>query len=117
TDPVKIDNAWHVLQIANIEAGEVQPLAQLKDSLKKEIALQQASEKFADLSTKLTQLSSSERDTLQPLADALELEIRHVSGVGQMALLSKEQAGEHAAIDSKDAAAFESGRVRETLFS
>jgi len=117
TDPVKIDNAWHVLQIANIEPGQVEPLAQLKDSLKKEIALQQASEKFADLSTKLTQLSSTERDSLQPLADALELDIRHVSGVSQTALLSKEQVGDNAAAGSKDAAYFESGRVRETLFS
>ncbi|AHG63963.1 SurA N-terminal domain-containing protein [Advenella mimigardefordensis] len=117
TDPVKIDNAWHVLQIANIEPGEVQPLAQLKDTLKKEIALQQASEKFADLSTKLTQLSSTERDSLQPLADALELEIHHVNGVSQTALLPKDQVGDNAAADSKDAAYFESGRVRETLFS
>ncbi|RZU00208.1 peptidyl-prolyl cis-trans isomerase D [Advenella incenata] len=117
TDPVKIDNAWHVLQIANIEPGQVEPLAQLKESLKKEIALQQASEKFADLSTKLTQLSSTERDSLQPLADALALEIRHVSGVSQTALLPKEQVGDNAAIGGKDAAYFESGRVRETLFS
>lgn len=117
TEPVKIDNAWHVLQIANIEQGEVQPLDQLKDTLKKEIELQQASEKFADLSTKLTQLSSTERDSLQPLADALQLDIRHVSGVGQEALLPKEQAGENAAVESKDASYFEVGRVRETLFS
>lgn len=117
TDPVKIDNAWHVLQIANIEPGQVEPLAQLKESLKKEIALQQASEKFADLSTKLTQLSSTERDSLQPLADALALEIRHVDGVSQTALLPKEQVGDNAAIGGKDAAYFESGRVRETLFS
>ncbi|HBP30359.1 MAG: SurA N-terminal domain-containing protein [Advenella sp.] len=117
TDPVKIDNAWHVLQIANIEPGQVEPLAQLKESLKKEIALQQASEKFADLSTRLTQLSSTERDSLQPLADALALDIRHVGGVSQTTLLPKEQVGDNAAIDSKDAAYFESGRVRETLFS
>ena len=117
TDPVKIDNAWHVLQIARIEPGEVEPLDRLKDSLKKEIQLQQASEKFADLSTKLTQLSSTERDSLQPLADALQLDIRHVSGVGESALLPKEEAGDNAAIDSKDASYFESGRVRETLFS
>jgi peptidyl-prolyl cis-trans isomerase D len=117
TDPIKIDNAWHVLQIANIEPGQVQPLAQLKESLKKEIALQQASEKFADLSTKLTQLSSTERDSLQPLADALAVDIRHVGGVSQTALLPKEQVGDNAAAGSKDAAYFESGRVRETLFS
>jgi len=117
TDPVKIDNAWHVLQIAKIEPGQVEPLAQLKESLKKEIALQQASEKFADLSTKLTQLSSTERDSLQPLADALALDIRHVGGVSQTALLPKEQVGDNAAMGSKDAAYFESGRVRETLFS
>ena len=117
TDPIRIDNAWHVLQIANIEPGQVQPLAQLKESLKKEIALQQASEKFADLSTKLTQLSSTERDSLQPLADALAVDIRHVGGVSQTALLPKEQVGDNAAAGSKDAAYFESGRVRETLFS
>lgn len=117
TDPVKIDNAWHVLQIAKIEPGQVESLDNLKDTLKKEIRLQQASEKFADLSTRLTQLSSTERDSLQPLADALQLDIRHVSGVGSTALLPKEQAGDNAAIDSKDAAYFESGRVRETLFS
>ncbi len=117
TDPVKIDNAWHVLQIAKIEPGEVQPLDSLRDTLKKEIQLQQASEKFADLSTKLTQLSSTERDSLKPLADALQLEIKHVSGVSQAGLLPRAQAGENAAIDSKDASYFESGRVRETLFS
>ena len=117
TEPVRIDNAWHVLQIANIEQGEVQPLEQLKDTLKKEIELQQASEKFADLSTRLTQLTSTERDSLEPLADALQLDIRHVNGVGQTSLLPKEQAGENAAIESNDARYFEVGRVRETLFS
>src|SRR5690606_34366043 len=45
------------------------------------------------------------------------LDIRHVSGVGESALLPREAAGDNAAIDSKDAAYFESGRVRETLFS
>ena len=117
TDPVKVDNAWHILQIAKIEPGEVQPLDSLRDTLKKEIQLQQASEKFADLSTKLTQLSSTERDSLKPLADALQLDIKHVSGVSQTGLLPSAQAGENAAIDSKDASYFESGRVRETLFS
>src|SRR5690606_41660223 len=43
-------------------------------------------------------------------------DIRHVSGVSQTALLSKEQLGDNAAAGSKDAAYFESGRVRETLF-
>lgn len=117
TDPVKIDNAWHVLQIARIEPGQVESLDRLKDSLKEEIRLQQASEKFADLSTKLTQISSTERDSLQPLADALQLQIRHVSGVGESALLPADEAGKDAAINSKDARYFESGRVRETLFS
>ena len=117
TDPVKIDNAWHVLQIARIEPGEVEPLDRLKDNLKKEIRLQQASEKFADLSTKLTQVASTERDSLQPLVDALQLQVRHVSGVGESALLPASEAGKDAAISSKDASYFESGRVRETLFS
>ncbi len=117
TDPVKIDNAWHILQIARIEPGQVESLDRLKDSLKEEIRLQQASEKFADLSTKLTQIASTERDSLQPLADALQLQIRHVSGVGESALLPADEAGPEAAINSKDASYFESGRVRETLFS
>lgn len=117
TDPVKVGNSYHIIQVASIDAGSVQPLSAVKSQVLEEIRLQLASEKFADLATGLVQQVNDDRSSLQGVADNLQLELKTVNGVARDLLLTAEQVGENAASASPDAKYFEAPRVREVLFS
>jgi len=117
TDPVKVGNSYHIIQVVNIDQGSVQPLSDIKNEVLEAIRLQLASEKFADLATGLTQQVNDDRSSLQAVADNLQLELKTVNGVARDLLLTAEQIGENSASASADAKYFEAPRVREVLFS
>ncbi|MFA5702539.1 MAG: SurA N-terminal domain-containing protein [Advenella sp.] len=117
TDPVKVGNSYHIIQVASIDEGAVQPLSAIKSQVLEEIRLQLASEKFADLATGLTQQVNDDRSSLQGVADNLQLELKTVNGIARDQLLAAGQVGENAASVSPDAKYFEAPRVREVLFS
>ncbi|NLY63868.1 MAG: hypothetical protein GX070_02790, partial [Alcaligenaceae bacterium] len=117
TDPVKVGNSYHIIQVVKIDAGSVQALADIKNEVEQEIRLQLAAEKFADLATRMTQLVNDDRASLQPVADELQLDIKNANGIARDGLLSEQQVGAGAVIGSTDAKYFESPRVREVLFS
>jgi peptidyl-prolyl cis-trans isomerase D len=117
TDPVKVGNSYHIIQVAKIDEGAIQPLSAIKNDVLEEIRLQLASEKFADLATGLTQQVNDDRSSLQGVADNLQLELKTVNGVARDRLLSGQQVGEKAASASPAAKYFETPRVREVLFS
>lgn len=117
TDPVKVGNSYHIIQVVKIDAGSVQALADIKNEVEQEIRLQLAAEKFADLATRMTQLVNDDRASLQPVADELQLDIKNANGIARDGLLSEQQVGAGTVIGSADAKYFESPRVREVLFS
>lgn len=116
TNPVQVGNNYHVFQIVKIEQSS-KTFADVKDQVSKEVRLQLASERFADMATRLTHLVQEQRDSLQGVADELGLSIRTVDGITRGGLLSQEQVGSQAAADSGVQAIFASPRVRETAFS
>ncbi|MFV9473699.1 SurA N-terminal domain-containing protein [Advenella sp. RU8] len=117
TDPVKVGNSYHIIQVVKIDEGAVQPLSAIKNDVLEEIRLQLASEKFAELATGLTQQVNDDRSSLQGVVDSLQLELKTVNGVARDQLLTDKQVSDNAASASADAKYFESPRVREVLFS
>lgn len=116
TDPIQVGNNYHVFQIVSIEQGS-KTFAEVKDQVSKEVRLQLASERFADMATKLTHLVQEQRDSLQGVVDELGLKIQTVDGITRGGLLSQAQVGSQAAADSAVQTIFASPRVRETAFS
>lgn len=117
TDPIKIGNTYHIFNIVSIEPGSVKSYDEVKDEVLNEVKLQLASNEFADLATKLTSLVNDQRDSLQPVQDDLQLEVKHVTGITPTALLSADQVGSQAAKGSAVESLFDTPRLREVIFS
>ena len=117
TDPVKVGNAYHIFNIVSIQPGSVKSYDEVKDEVLKEVKLQLASEQFAEMATKLTNIVNEQRTSLQAVKDDLQLEIKHVAGITPTGLLSVEQVGADAAQGSAVEALFATPRVREVLYS
>ncbi len=108
---------FHVIKLTDLQAADVKPLEQVREQVRDEIRKQLASERFADMSTKLTGLIYDQRDSLQPVSDAVGVQVRSAAGITRNGLLDAEQVGADAASASKDAELLNSPRVREALFS
>ena len=117
TDPVKIGGSYHIFNIVSIQTGSVKPFDEVKDEVLKEVKLQLASEQFADMATKLTNIVNEQRNSLQAVQDELQLDIKKVSGITPTGLLSQAQVGSDAAQGSAVEAMFATPRVREVLYS
>lgn len=109
--PVRIDNALHIIQVDNIEAGDVKSFAEVRDSLVQEVRLQVASDRFADLSSELVLLANDAHQSLEDISSRLELPIQTVQGITQAGVLAESQQAEGARIFS------DYPQVREALFS
>jgi len=114
---VESQYGWHVVRLTELQPEQVQPLAEVRDQMEDEIRRQLAAERFADMASKLTDLVYDQRDSLQPVVDALGLSLRHADGITRDGLLAAEQAGADAAAASADAERLNDSRVRQALFS
>lgn len=108
---------FHVFMANQVELEKGETFEQARDKVEAEVRRQLASERFADLATRLTDLVYDNPASLEPAAQGLGLTPRTVTGVTRDGLLGVEDAGEQAAAASADAAVFEDVRVRSTLFS
>ncbi len=109
--PVRIANALHIIQVEAIEPAEVKSFAEMRDSLIKEVRLQIASDRFADLSSELVLLANDAHQSLEDISTRLELPIQTVKGVTQAGVLAESQNEPGAKIFS------DFPQVREALFS
>ena len=109
--PVRVSNSLHIVQVEQIEAGEVKSLAEVRDSLIDEVRLQVASDRFAELSTDLVRLANDANQNLEEISSILELPIETVEGITQAGLLEDTQLTEGSTIFSQYP------QVREALFS
>lgn len=117
TEPVQVGNNYHVMQVVSIDASGTKSFAEVKDQVSKEVRLQLASERFADMATELTHMVQDQRDSLQPVADKLGLKIQTAGGITRSGLLSKAQVGDVAVSGTDAEHLFALPRVRETAFS
>jgi len=114
---VESSYGYHVIMVTDLQAASIKSLDQVRDEIRTEIRKQMATERYADMATKLTDLVYDQRDSLQPAADALGLTIRKAGGITRDGLLDADRAGAGSAAASADAALLGDPRVRQALFS
>lgn len=76
SDPVRSRFGFHIIRLEDIRKGAVKPFEEVRDSLRQAYIENQAEERFYDLADRLTDLAYENPDSLEPVADALGLEIR-----------------------------------------
>ena len=105
-----------VINVVDIQPASVKPLAEVKDDITSEIRKQLAAEQFAQLASKLTSLVYDQRDSLAPIATALNVPIKTVSGLARDGLLP---ASQHtgALPTEQDRLIFGNLKVRQAVFS
>lgn len=108
---------FHIFIANRVEPEKGESFDEAREKVQAEVRRQLASERFADLATRLTDLVYDNPAGLDTAAQALGIEPRTVTGVTREGLLGVEDVGEQAAAASADAAVFEDPRVRSTLFS
>lgn len=108
---------YHVFIADLVEPEKGETFQEAREKVEAEVRRQLASERFAELATRLTDLVYDNPASLEPAAKELGMELHTVAGVTRDSLLGVEEVGEQAAAASPDAAIFEDPRVRSTLFS
>ncbi len=76
TGPVRSRFGFHVIRLDDIRKGAVKPFEEVRDRLRDEIVESQAEERFYDLADRLTDLAFENPDSLEPVAEALGVEVR-----------------------------------------
>lgn len=107
---------FHVINVVDIQPASVKPLAEVKDDITSEIRKQLAAEQFAQLASKLTSLVYDQRDSLAPIATALNVPIKTVSGLARDGLLPASQRT-GALPTEQDRLIFGNLKVRQAVFS
>jgi peptidyl-prolyl cis-trans isomerase D len=108
---------FHVLNVLELQAASVKPLADVKEDVTLEIRKQLAAERFADMAGKLTNLVYDQRDSLKPIADALNLKINMVKGLSRDGLLSAQQRDAASMPTEAEQTILGNPKVRQTVFS
>lgn len=117
SDVVAGPDGFHVFLANQVEAERGESFQEAREQVETEVRRQLASERFAELAMRLTDLVYDNPNSLEPAAQELGLEPRTVAGVTRNNLLDADIVGNQAAAASADAAIFEDPRVRSTLFS
>lgn len=105
SDVVQTDFGYHIIKADQVSPATVKSLPEVRDQLAEEIRLQKAGDRFGTAASRLTELVYDQADSLQPVAEALDLEVRTAQGIARDA----------APADSPDI--FQDPRVRLALFS
>jgi peptidyl-prolyl cis-trans isomerase D len=117
SDVVETPSGFHIIKVTEIHPARTKSLTEVRGQIAEEIRTRMAASRFADIATRLTKLVYDQRDSLQPAADALGLELRTAAGMTREGLLPADQVGAGAAAASADAALLNNPRVRQVIFS
>ena len=117
SDVVEGPAGYHIFLANQVEPEKGETFEEAREKVEAEVRRQLASERFAELATRLTDLVYDNPASLEPAAQELGIDLRSVTGVTRDGLLGVEEAGSQAAAASPDAALFEDPRVRNILFS
>lgn len=109
---------YHIFYINELEEAQVEPFEDVRTEVEEEIRHQLGAERFADIATRLTSLVYDHPESLDPVAQALSLEVLSADGIGRERLLEDYEAqGDAPAIQAAHANILDDPRVRRTIYS
>jgi peptidyl-prolyl cis-trans isomerase D len=81
SDVVESDFGYHLIQLTDIKSPKKRSFEELRSSIEADLKTQQAQRKYAEYAEVFTNTVYEQADSLKPVADKLNLEIRIVDGV------------------------------------
>ncbi len=111
-------NGFHIFKSNEVQPEQGESFEQARSKVQDEVRKQLASERFADMASKLTNLVYDNEDNLEAAANALGLNVQQAEGITRQGLIPASQVeGEQAAAKSPEAAVLDDSRVRQALFN
>lgn len=83
SEPVQTSFGFHVIELTEIKPEQRTPLAAVRDELISELQSEERDDMFYELSDTLANIAFEQPDTLEGIAEALELEIRESGWIGR----------------------------------
>jgi peptidyl-prolyl cis-trans isomerase D len=83
SEPVQTSFGFHVIELTGIKPEQRTPLAEVRDELISELQSEERDDVFYELSDTLANIAFEQPDTLEGVAEALELEIRESDWIGR----------------------------------
>jgi len=80
SDPVRTEAGFHIIRLAEMRAGAVQPFEAVREEIAAELRTREAENEFYDRANKLGEEAFDAYDDLQPVADASGLPIKTAMG-------------------------------------
>ena len=118
SDAVEGPGGYHVFLANEVQPEKGESFEEAKAKVQSEVSRQLGADRFAEMSTKLTNLVYDNPDSLQPAAEDLGLTIKTASGISRDRLLNPDEVdSDDAASASQDASLIDDVRVRRALFS
>ncbi|RDS86449.1 SurA N-terminal domain-containing protein [Dyella psychrodurans] len=76
--PVLSDEGYHIIWLRDVHSGQAKPYAEVRDQLLKEATASDRDRMYSDVAGKMTDLTSQNPGSLEPAAQALQLQIKEV---------------------------------------
>ncbi len=76
SDPVKSSFGYHIIKVEDIRPGSLKPFADVKAEVERQVRDRKAQSMFYEQSDTLSNLAYEKPDSLQPVADALGLQVQ-----------------------------------------
>src|SRR5699024_3579287 len=103
---------YHIFYVNDLEEKKTEPFESVRDDVEEDVLHQLGAERFADIATRLTSLVYDHPDSLDPVAQALSLDVLSADGIGRERLLAEyEVEGDAPAVTSAHADILDDPRV------
>ncbi|MDJ0870416.1 MAG: SurA N-terminal domain-containing protein [Gammaproteobacteria bacterium] len=83
SDPVRSSFGFHIIRLEGVQAGEVKPLAEVQEQVRRELQLEKAEHLYFEQAEQLANLAFENPDTLEIAAEAIGLEVQESEFFGR----------------------------------